>query len=127
MIVGIGTDIAEIIRVEEVLGRLGDAFAKRILDDYEMTCFLQSNRSVSYLAKRFAIKEAAAKALGTGIGRGISWHHIHTRNNEVGAPELWFTDGALERFNGLGGRSCHVSVSDEKHYATAFVVLEGDY
>ncbi len=124
MIVGIGTDIVEKVRIEETYERLGDRFAERILTELEMQAFTQSERKISFLAKRFTIKEAAAKALGTGIGRGVSWRHMWLDHNEQGAPELHFDSGALERLRFLGGERVYVSVSDERHYATATVLLE---
>lgn len=124
MIVGMGTDIVELARIEATLSRLGDAFAKRILDSDELAFYQASKRGLSYLAKRFAVKEAAAKALGTGIGRGVSWQHMHTSNTELGAPQLTFSGGARARFIALGADRCHVSISDEKNYATALVILE---
>jgi len=124
MIVGMGTDIIELARIEATLSRLGDAFARRILDDNEFLIYQHSKLSLNYLAKRFAIKEAAAKALGTGIGRGVSWRHMHTSNSDLGAPCLRFSDGAQTQFLALGASHCHLSVSDEQHYAVAHVILE---
>lgn len=124
MIVGVGTDIVEVARIESTVARLGDAFARRILDETEFKVYQSSSQSISYLAKRFAVKEAAAKALGTGIGRGVSWQHMHTSNNQDGAPRLTFTGGALEKLEQLGGTCCHLSISDEQCHALAFVVLE---
>lgn len=124
MIVGMGTDIVELSRIEESYSRLGDAFAKRILTPEEFADFSESKRKTAFLAKRFSIKEAAAKALGTGIGRGVSWQHMWVRHNPAGAPELCLNDGALARFQLLGGERIHVSVSDEQAYATAVVILE---
>lgn len=126
MIVGMGTDIVELARIEATIARLGDAFAKRILDEHELVIYQESKRSLQYLAKRFAIKEAAAKALGTGVGRGVSWQHMHTSSTEFGAPCLSFSGGAEARFLSLGGVHCHLSVSDEQHYAVANVILESD-
>lgn len=126
MIVGMGTDIIELARIEATLARLGDAFAKRILDESEFLIYQSSKQSFQYLAKRFAIKEAAAKALGTGIGRGVSWQHMHTTSTEFGAPCLSFSGGAQARFLALSGTHCHLSVSDEQHYAVAQVILEAN-
>ncbi|NIB43305.1 holo-ACP synthase [Pseudomaricurvus alkylphenolicus] len=127
MIVGLGTDIVEIARVESTLDRLGDSFAKRILTPLEFAEYQSSSRSVAYLAKRFCIKEAAAKALGTGIGRGISWQHMWVEHTEEGAPVLRMTGGALERLTELKGNRVQVSVSDEQAYATATVILEAAF
>lgn len=124
MIVGLGTDIVEVVRIKETYDRLGDKFASRILTSDEMLEFSSSQRKITFLAKRFCIKEAAAKALGTGIGRGVSWHHLWLEHNEQGAPKLLLKEGALERLQLLGGEFVHVSVSDERDYATATVILE---
>ncbi|MGS0679552.1 holo-ACP synthase [Shewanella sp. 125m-7] len=130
MIVGLGTDIVEIARIESRIPAAGDAalltcrLAKRVLTETEFAIFIHSAKPGRYLAKRFAAKEAAAKALGTGIGRGVSFQHIEISNNDNGAPLISFTDGAAERLALLGGRYAHISIADEKHYATATVILE---
>ncbi|MEH6464547.1 MAG: holo-ACP synthase [Shewanella psychromarinicola] len=123
-IVGIGTDIVEIERIREQQTRLGDKLAKRVLTQAELAVYCASTLPERYLAKRFAAKEAAAKALGTGIGRGVSFQHIHTSNDEYGAPLVTFTEGAAKRLALLGGVKGHLSIADEKHYATATVILE---
>lgn len=130
MIVGLGTDIVEIARIEERIPAAGDEalqacrLAKRVLTETEFTLFVSSAQPGRYLAKRFAAKEAAAKALGTGIGRGVSFQHIEISNNEFGAPLLQLTGGALQRLTQLGGSRAHLSIADEQHYATATVILE---
>ncbi|MFK3977114.1 holo-ACP synthase [Shewanella vesiculosa] len=123
-IVGIGTDIVEIARIGEQRQRLGDRLAKRVLTESELVTYLQSKQPERFLAKRFAAKEAAAKALGTGIGRGVSFQHIHIDNDANGAPLIRFTDGALARLEQLSGRCGFISIADEQHYAVATVVLE---
>lgn len=123
-IIGIGTDIVEIARIREQRERIGDKLAKRILTDAEFTVYLQSKLPERFLAKRFAAKEAAAKALGTGIGRGVSFQHIHIDNDENGAPMLTFSDGAKARLELLNGRHGFISIADELHYAVATVILE---
>ncbi|AZG74263.1 holo-ACP synthase [Shewanella livingstonensis] len=123
-IVGIGTDIVEIARISEQRERLGDRLARRVLTEPELATYLQSKQPERFLAKRFAAKEAAAKALGTGIGRGVSFQHIHIDNDENGAPLVSFTDGALARLKQLSGSRGFISIADEKHYAVATVVLE---
>ncbi|GIU17884.1 MULTISPECIES: holo-ACP synthase [unclassified Shewanella] len=130
MIVGLGTDIVEIARIEERIPVAGDEallscrLAKRVLTEAEFALFVGSTQPGRYLAKRFAAKEAAAKALGTGIGRGVSFQHIQISNNDHGAPLVTFTDGAAQRLSALGGCRVHISIADEKHYATATVILE---
>lgn len=130
MIVGLGTDIVEIARIEARVPVAGEKelqtnrLAKRVLTQSELDIFIKSSNPGRYLAKRFAAKEAAAKALGTGIGRGVSFQHIEISNDDNGAPKITFTDGAAQRLVLLGGKSGHVSIADEKHYATATVILE---
>ncbi|ABE56041.1 phosphopantethiene--protein transferase domain [Shewanella denitrificans OS217] len=123
-IIGIGTDIVEIERIREQRDRLGDKLAKRVLTLDELAIYAAVNMPERYLAKRFAAKEAAAKALGTGIGRGVSFQHIHISNDDNGAPLVNFTDGAALRLAQLGGCKGHISIADEKHYAIATVILE---
>jgi holo-[acyl-carrier protein] synthase len=120
-VLGLGTDIVEIARLSEEpnLSR----FAKRILTQSELTTFLSHKMPGRFLAKRFAAKEAAVKALGTGIGNGISWQHIEISNNELGQPLIAFTNGALERVQLLGATTFHVSIADEQTYAVATVIL----
>lgn len=130
MIVGLGTDIVEIARIEARVPVAGEKelqtnrLAKRVLTSSELDIFIKSSNPGRYLAKRFAAKEAAAKALGTGIGRGVSFQHIEISNDDNGAPKITFTDGAAQRLSTLGGVRGHLSIADEKHYATATVILE---
>ncbi|QDF66317.1 holo-ACP synthase [Shewanella sp. SNU WT4] len=123
-IIGLGSDIVEIARLEQQVERLGEKLAQRVLTEQELEVYRDSKQPARFLAKRFAAKEAAAKALGTGIGRGVSFHHIHITNNEWGAPLLTLTGGALARLQQLGGQHCHITIADERHYAVATVVLE---
>ena len=123
-IIGLGTDIVEIARIEAQYSRLGDKLAKRVLTPAELEIYLASKLPHRYLAKRFSAKEAAAKALGTGIGRGVSFQHIHVSNNANGAPVVKFTDGALARLNELGATSAHITIADEQHYAVSTVIIE---
>ncbi|MCE9685318.1 MULTISPECIES: holo-ACP synthase [Shewanella] len=123
-IVGLGTDIVEIERIEAQLARGGDKLAKRVLTEAELAIYHGMGQPGRYLAKRFAAKEAAAKALGTGIGRGVSFQHIHIGNNADGAPTISFSDGALARMQVLRAVVGHVSIADEQRYAVATVILE---
>ena len=123
MIVGIGTDIVRIERIQQSLDRLGDAFARRILTETELQLFHNSKQPAAFLAKRFAAKEAAAKALGTGIGK-VSFQHLEVSNDVLGAPKLTFSGYALALQQHKGIESLHISLSDEKDNAIAFVVLE---
>ncbi len=123
MIRGVGTDIVEIARIESSLERLGEAFANRILTSTEMTDFKRAALPNHFLAKRFAAKEAMGKALGTGIGQGVSWQHMEVVHDALGAPAFRLTDRAAERLAELGASSHYLSISDERTYAVAFVVI----
>jgi len=119
----IGTDIVATARIEAAIERSGRKFAERILTPLEMTDFDASNNQAGFLAKRFAAKEAAAKALGTGIGRGISWQQMHIEHDELGAPLLILQGAAKQRQTDLGSHKTHISIADELDQALAFVVL----
>ncbi len=123
-IVGLGTDIAEIERVEKALARTGVAFAERILTADEMMVFHQSKQQGRFLAKRFAAKEAASKALGTGIAMGVSFQDFMISNDELGKPVLTLRNKALELATKMSVANVHVSISDERHYAVATVIYE---
>jgi len=127
-IIGLGTDIVEIARIEQSLAR-SPALVKRVLTLAEQTIYQdhaekQPAIAARYFAKRFAAKEAAAKALGTGIGRGVSFQHISVSNNAVGAPQLALSDYAAELASSLGVNHIWLSISDEQAYAAATVILE---
>lgn len=122
-IAGIGTDIVEIARLNRDAGQR-DRLAKRVLTESELTCYRAHNQPERYLAKRFAAKEAAVKALGTGIGRGIGWQQLSVENNESGAPVLQVSGEFAALCEQRGITRWHVSLSDEQHYAVATVILE---
>ena len=123
MTIAIGTDIVEIKRIADALERQGDKFVQRILTASEIEEYQARGNSVAFLAKRFAAKEAIAKALGTGIGRGISFQQLVTSNNLEGAPEVELQDTAAQRLKEIGGTKVLLSLSDEKNYALAYVAI----
>ena len=123
MIFGIGTDIVAISRLEQGLERHGDKFAQRILADSELDGFRNAARPASYLAKRFAAKEAMAKAMGTGFRDGLSLRHIAVGHDPKGRPLIEVSDRAEELCRELGIGTRHLSISDEHEYAVAFVTL----
>ena len=125
MLAGIGVDITDTRRIEAALSRLGDRFVQRILTAQEQAAFSHKKRCAAWLAKRFAAKEAMVKALGTGIG-AISFQDIIISNNAQGAPKITLSTNAqtLCTHKNLNLKSIHLSLSDEKNYAIAFVVLE---
>ena len=122
-VVGIGTDIVEVSRVEQMSDAARLRLAKRVLTPTEFPTFEKHNFPHTYLAKRWAAKEAASKALGTGIAQGISFQHFQIDNDSLGKPELILSGEALKKAQSLGASHWHISISDEKHYALAFVVL----
>ena len=124
MIVGIGVDIAETARVEKLHAKFGQRFAQRILTADELLEFDRRKRSSSYLATRFAAKEAVAKALGTGIGAQLGFHSIQIDSDSQGKPLLRFLGSAVDLVAGLDINNALISLSDEKHYVVAMVVLE---
>lgn len=124
MIYGIGTDIVEVSRIEDSISQFGDAFAKRILADSEMQSYLASAIKPRFLAKRFAAKEAFSKALGTGLRAPCTFQNIAISHDHLGKPMLLL---ALELQAFLDSKQInqtHISISDERNLAAAFVVLE---
>lgn len=124
MIVGIGVDIAETERFERIWARYDGRIAQRILTQNELIEFERRNKPASYLATRFAAKEAAAKALGTGFGCGVGYKSIEINNDKNGKPSLKFLDTALQMADHKRVENVFVSLSDEKHYVVAMVILE---
>lgn len=126
MIIGIGTDVVLVSRIEAVLGRQGERFARRILTADEMQRYLAHSQPARYLAKRYAAKEAILKALGTGLAKGMSWHYMQIDNDAQGAPQVVLSGVALERLQQGGGGRMLLSLSDEREQALAFAVWSGD-
>ncbi len=124
MIFGIGTDIVEVTRIEASIAQFGDDFAKRILAESEFTSYEKSQIKARFLAKRFAAKEAFSKALGTGLRAPATFQNIAVSHDELGKPILLLA-AELQRFlNSKNISKTHISISDEKNLAAAFVVLE---
>lgn len=124
-ILGLGTDIVEIERIEAVISRSGDRLAKRVLSANEWTQYQAHQQPVRFLAKRFAVKEAAAKAFGTGIRNGLAFNQFEVFNDELGKPRLRLWDEAERLAQRMGVTSVHVTLADERHYACATVIIEG--
>ena len=128
MIIGMGSDLCDIRRVATSLERFGDRFTLRLFTDTERARSERKvDRAASY-AKRFAAKEACAKALGTGLRRGVFWRDMGVVNLRSGRPTMALTGGALERLKAMTPEGCeahiHLSLTDEHPYAQAFVVIE---
>lgn len=124
MIFGIGTDIVEVSRIEDSLSRFGNAFAERILNEQEWLSYSQSTTQSRFLAKRFAAKEAFSKALGTGIRAPATFQNIGIAHDDLGKPVLDVAPELQALLDSKGIRFMHLSISDEKALAAAFVVLE---
>lgn len=124
-----GTDLIKIERITKACQRLGEPFLERIWTRQELDACLQGKapdaRAAASLAGRFAVKEAVAKALGTGIGReGVQWTDISVQQNSNGAPYVSLSGNALACFERLGGLDIAISISHEKEYALAMCVID---
>lgn len=129
MIVGIGVDLVDMRRLERLLQRYGTRFINKIFTVSEQAYAQESSSPTRAYANRFAAKEAAAKALGTGLSEGIGWKDIEVLKASSGAPSLCFHRKARKKLEshlppGYTSYS-HVSFSDEPPYSTAFVVISG--
>lgn len=126
MIFGIGTDIVRVARMRKNLERYGDKFAERILTQAELQEFRAHGAKPHFLAKRFAAKEAAAKAMGQGFRDGLSLHDIGVGHDALGKPLLEFTGAAAAFISSNGINGVYVSLADEEDHAVAFVTLSVD-
>jgi len=128
LIVGIGSDLSDIRRVEKTLERFGERFTHRVFTDVERARSERKGNVAASYAKRFAAKEACAKALGTGIRRGVFWRDMGVVNLRSGQPTMALTGGAAERLAELTPKGqvavIHVSLTDDYPYAQAFVIIE---
>tara|TARA_R110002073_G_scaffold36992_8_gene107512 strand:+ start:328 stop:729 length:402 start_codon:yes stop_codon:yes gene_type:complete len=127
MIIGIGTDLIDIRRIEKSLDRFGERFTNRIFTEIERTkSERRANRAASY-AKRFAAKEACAKALGTGMAQGVSWLDLGVETMPGGKPAMRLTNGAAARLAALtpAGMQAQIdlTITDDYPLAQAFVVI----
>ncbi|MFV0300329.1 MAG: holo-ACP synthase [Paracoccus sp. (in: a-proteobacteria)] len=128
MILGIGTDLANIERIQKVLDRHGDRFRNRVFTATELAKAARRKDEAGTLAKRWAAKEACSKALGTGLAMGISWKDMAVSNLRTGQPVMALTGWAAERLEKMtppGHRAVvHVTLTDDHPWAQAFVVIE---
>ena len=125
MIVGIGTDVCSIERIDRALQRFGERFVKRILTAEERVRFDRTRDKAGHFAKRFAAKEAFAKALGTGVHPPFTWRSITVTRDRRGKPGIRPNVAMAEHLKKIGVTESHVSLSDDGGVAVAFVVLEG--
>jgi holo-[acyl-carrier protein] synthase len=125
VIVGIGTDVVSIARIQGVLERHGERFVNRVLTPDERPRFHRTKAKASHLAKRWAAKEAFAKAIGTGIHAPFTWQSISVGRDPRGKPLVVPNAAMAAHLDGLGVTRAHVSLTDDAGVAVAFVVLEG--
>jgi len=131
MIFGIGTDIIEIERIRAADARFGLRFAERILGPHEMERFRarrarSDERGLRFLATRFAAKEAVSKALGLGMRQPMTWRAVEIVNDPAGRPVAFIRSAELRKFAERHRLRLHVSVSDERDYATAYAIADGE-
>ncbi len=129
MILGLGLDLVEVERVRRMLERHGDRFRKRLLHELEIPAYQAlkggPGAAAAFLAKRWAAKEALAKALGRGFGAVVDPRHIILYQDSGGAPGLRCVQSTASLLDKSGVRRIHLSISDERRYAVVCVVLEG--
>jgi len=125
MIIGMGTDLAEVARIAESIERFGDRFISRVYTPGERAYALSKANSAERFAARFAAKEAGMKAIGTGWKRGVRWQDFEVVNEPSGRPTLLLSGVARQIANELGVCSVHLSLTHTKETAMAVVVLEG--
>jgi holo-[acyl-carrier protein] synthase len=126
MIFGIGTDIVSYKRMHDLHEKYGERFAQRLLSEAEWAGYTASSDPARFLMKRFAAKEAFAKALGTGLRSHVSLSRIRVEHDALGKPLLAFDETLSGHVARLGVTRHHLSISDERDVAVAFVVLEGN-
>lgn len=128
MIIGIGSDLADIRRIAKTLDRFGDRFIQRCFTEIEQTKSEKRRHKAASYAKRWAAKEACSKALGTGLRMGVAWREMGVVNLPTGQPTMELTGGAAERLDKLIPPGMipriHVTITDDAPYAQAFVVIE---
>ena len=128
MIIGLGSDLIDIRRIEKSLERFGTRFINRLFTDVEITKSERRNQRAASYAKRFAAKEACSKALGTGISRGVFWKDMGVENLPSGKPTMKLTNGAsimLAKLTPDGHQmTIHLTITDDYPLAQAFVILE---
>ena len=125
MIIGIGTDIIDTRRIKNTINRYGEKFKKRCFSNTEIIRSENCFNTVNSYAKRYAAKEACSKALGTGLAKGIFWKDVEVVNDKYGKPFIKLHNNALKRINKITKKdyNIEVSLSDEKNYAIANVII----
>ncbi len=124
MVIGLGTDLIEIARIERSYARYGEAFLRRVYTPGEVAYCMAKKNFAESLAARFAAKEAGAKALGTGISRGVNWREFEVRRPPGQRPELHLSGRALQIADRLGIRRVSLTLSHSRLLSIAVVVAE---
>jgi holo-[acyl-carrier protein] synthase len=128
MIIGMGSDLIDIRRIENSLNRFGNRFVNRLFTDIEMAKSDRRKQRAASYAKRFAAKEACSKALGTGIARGVYWRDMGVINLPSGKPTMKLTNGAAEQIFKMTPHGhtamIHLTITDDYPLAQAFVIIE---
>ena len=124
MIYGIGTDIVEVKRIREAMNKYGIALANKILTSQELLTYKKIEGKENFLAKRFAAKEAFAKALGTGMRAPVNFKSIEVIHDSLGKPKIKTIRKLSLLVESYNIKQCHLSISDEKNIAVAYVILE---
>jgi holo-[acyl-carrier protein] synthase len=125
MVLGLGTDLIEIERVQRSIDRFGDRFLERVFTPGEIAYCMRKKSFAESFAARFAAKEAAAKALGTGISRGVSWQEFEVTRAASGKPSLLLHGRAAELAKALGVSNSALSMTHTREMAMATVIMEG--
>ena len=124
MILGIGMDLCDIVRIQKAVDRWGERFAEKILVEQELKRFRAHRKPAAYLAKRFAAKEAFSKAVGRGIRYPVNWHNVSVVNAPSGKPSLQFSPALASWLKERGVGAVHLSLTDEISMAAAYVIIE---
>ena len=125
MVLGLGTDLIETRRMQESIDRFGERFLERIYTADEIAyCLRKKKNAAESFAARFAAKEAGAKALGTGISRGVSWKEFEVRRESSGRPTLHLSGRAAELAEAMGVKRVQLSLTHSRELALAVVVIE---
>lgn len=123
-VAGIGVDIVDVARVEELLARYRERFVRRVFTEAEAAYAARGAREAERLAGRFAVKEAVLKAFGTGKSQGILWRDVETVRGALGRPEVKLYGRACDHMKRVGGTRVHVSLAHDGGKAVAFVIIE---
>ena len=125
MMIGLGIDIIDNRRIKKTIDRFGNKFIEKYFSINEINQLNQKKNSVNHFAKRYAAKEACAKALGTGLAKKINWKDIEIMNDINGKPYINLYNGALRRLKNMSDKECNVflSLSDERNYSIANVSI----